>query len=235
MQPNDMVGQFQIRELLGAGGIGQVHAAVDTVLGREVAIKSLRPELLSDTSFLERFRTEAVNLAQLNHPNVATLYSLLPEGKNLFMVMELVRGKSLEEILQARGSRFGVQESLAIIAQAADGLAYAHEMGIIHRDIKPANLMITETGRLKVMDFGIARARGSQRMTRDGSIVGTLAYISPEQLKGGEGDERSDLYSLAIVLYELLSGAPPFSATTDYDLIQAHVNAAPPRLVPQVA
>jgi serine/threonine-protein kinase len=228
------IGQYEIHELLGEGGIGQVHAALDTVLNREVAIKSLRPELLSDQTFSERFRAEATSLARLNHTNITTLFSLLPEGNNLYMVMERVRGHTLDEILKKRNSPIPVRESLAIIAQAADGLAYAHSMGVIHRDIKPANLMFTESGLLKIMDFGIARVRGSQRLTRDGSIVGTLAYMAPEQLRGEEGDERSDIYSLAIVLYEMLCGATPFKANSDYDLMQAQMNSRPERLGPRV-
>jgi len=229
------IGQYEIGELLGEGGLGQVHAAFDTVLQREVAVKSLRPELLNDTNFVERFRIEATNLARLNHPNITTIYSLIPDGKNLYMVMERVRGHTLEDILQKRKAPIDIRESLAIIAQAADGLAYAHSMGVIHRDIKPANLMIAENGVLKIMDFGIARVRGSQRLTRTGSIVGTLAYMAPEQLRGEEGDEASDLYSLAIVLYEMLSGSPPFSATSEYDLMQAQINARPERLIPRVS
>jgi len=230
----DMIGQYEIRELLGEGGIGQVHAAFDTVLEREVAIKSLRPELLNDKSFVDRFRGEATSLARLNHPNITTLYSLLPEGRNLYMIMELVRGDTLDALLHRRRGALGVQESLAIIAQAADGLSYAHSMGVIHRDIKPANLMITEAGLLKIMDFGIARVRGSQRLTRDGSMVGTLAYMAPEQLRGEPGDERSDLYSLAIVLYELLTGVPPFQANSDYELMRAQIHTHPQRLMSRV-
>ena len=228
------IGPYEIRGLLGEGGIGQVYAAFDTALEREVAIKSLRPELLHDNSFVERFRAEATSLARLNHPNITTLYSLLPEAGNLYMVMERVRGDTLDNLLAKRNAALSVAESLAIIAQAADGLDYAHSMGVIHRDIKPANLMITEGGVLKIMDFGIARVRGSQRLTRDGSIVGTLAYMSPEQLRGREGDERSDLYSLAIVLYELLSGAVPFAAESDYELMQAHIHTRALRLYTRV-
>jgi eukaryotic-like serine/threonine-protein kinase len=228
------IGQYEIGELLGEGGIGQVHAAFDTVLQREVAMKSLRPELLSDSNFVERFRAEATSLARLNHPNITTLYSLIPDGRNLYMVMERVRGHTLDDILKKRHAPLDVRESLAIIAQAADGLAYAHSMGVIHRDIKPSNLMIGENGVLKIMDFGIARVRGSQRLTRSGSIVGTLAYMSPEQLRGEEGDESCDLYSLAIVLYEMLSGTPPFSAASEYDLMQAQINQKPDRLIPRV-
>jgi eukaryotic-like serine/threonine-protein kinase len=230
-----MIGQYEVRELLGEGGIGQVHAAYDTILQRDVAMKSLRPELLSDANFVDRFRAEATSLARLNHPNITTLYSLFPDGRNLYMVMELVRGSTLDSILEKRKVALDVRECLAIIAQAADGLDYAHSMGVIHRDIKPSNLIISDNGTLKIMDFGIARVRGSQRLTRSGSIVGTLAYMAPEQLRGEEGDDSCDLYSLAIVLYEMLSGAPPFSATSEYDLMQAQINQKPDRLLPRVA
>lgn len=229
-----MIGQYEIRALLGEGGIGQVHAAFDTILQRDVAMKSLRPELLSDTNFAERFRAEATSLARLNHPNITTLYSLFPDGRNLYMVMELVRGHTLDDILAKRKAPLDLRESLAIIAQAADGLSYAHSMGVIHRDIKPSNLIVSENGTLKIMDFGIARVRGSQRLTRSGSIVGTLAYMAPEQLRGEEGDESSDLYSLAIVLYEMLTGAPPFNAPSEYELMQAQINQRPDRLTPRV-
>jgi serine/threonine-protein kinase len=232
------IGQFEVQELLGEGGIGQVYAARDTVLDRMVAIKSLRAELLSDKSFVARFRGEAKNLALLSHPNITTLYTLLEEGGSLYMIMEMVRGQTLEAILEQRGAPFTTEEALAIIAQAADGLSYAHEMGIVHRDIKPANLILTNTGLLKIMDFGIARAQGTQRMTRDGSIVGTLAYMSPEQCRGQEVDGRTDQYSLGIVLYEMLTGKVPFEATTDYELMQAHINSPPEwpsRRVPGIA
>src|ERR1700683_4657411 len=153
------IGQYEIGKQLGEGGIGQVHAAFDTILQREVAMKSLRPELLSDTNFVERFRAEATSLARLNHPNITTLYSLFPDGRNLYMVMELVRGHTLDDILAKRNAPLDVRESLAIISQAADGLAYAHSMGVIHRDIKQSNLLLAENGVLKIMDFGIGRVR----------------------------------------------------------------------------
>ncbi len=228
-----MIGHYRIVELLGSGAMGTVHVAVDTFIDRPVAIKSLRAELTRDPDFVSRFRAEAASLARLNHPNIATLYTPLLEGSDLYMVMELVRGRPLDEILRERGKPLGVKESLAIIAQAADGLAYAHEVGVIHRDIKPANLMIANDGRVKIMDFGIARVRGSVRLTRVGTAVGTPLYMSPEQCRGSEGDERSDVYSLAIVLYELLSGAPPFAGATEYDLIQAQIKTEPPPLVPR--
>jgi serine/threonine protein kinase len=224
------IGHYEVGELLGEGGVGRVYAGFDTVLQREVAIKSLRPELLSDSNFVARFRAEATSLARLNHANITTVHALVAEGRHLYMIMERVRGETLDDVIKRRNGPLGVQHSLAIVAQAADGLSYAHSMGVIHRDIKPANLMIAEGGLVKIMDFGIARAQGSQRLTRDGSIVGTLAYMAPEQLRGEPGDERSDLYSLAIVLYELLAGAAPFAADSDYDLMQAQIHARPPRL-----
>ena len=221
-----MIGRYEVVGLLGEGGIGQVYAARDPRLGRAVAIKALRAEYSTDQSFLERFHAEAASLAGLSHPNITTLYDLLPEGDRLYMVMELVRGHTLESAL-TRSRRLGLQEALAVTAQAAAGLGYAHRMDVIHRDVKPSNLMLTESGLLKIMDFGIARVRGSQRLTRVGSIVGTLAYVAPEQIMGSEGDERSDLYSLACVFYEMLAGDPPFNADTEYELIRAQVDALP--------
>lgn len=221
-----VVGNFRFTELLGEGGIGAVYAAVDQMLGRPVAIKLLRPELAHDTRFVERFRSEAASLARLNHPNITTLYSLHSEGGELLMIIELVEGRTLEDILRASG-KLSVEECQAMAAQATEGFAYAHRMGVVHRDIKPANLMVTADGALKIMDFGIARIQGSQRMTRTGHIIGTLAYMAPEQIKGQEGDERSDIYSLGVVLYELLSGDPPFVADSEYQLIRAQVEETP--------
>jgi serine/threonine protein kinase len=233
MNDQRMIGHYRIVEVLGSGSMGMVLGAVDTFIERPVAIKSLRPELTQDPEFVSRFRSEAKSLALLNHPNITTLYSTMLEGSDLYMVMELVRGRPLDDILRDRGKPLGVKESLAIIAQAADGLSYAHDKGVIHRDIKPCNLMISNDGRVKIMDFGIARVRGSVRLTRVGTAIGTPLYMSPEQCRGAEGDERSDVYSLAIVLYELLAGAPPFSGATEYELIQAQISALPPPLVPR--
>jgi serine/threonine protein kinase len=225
------IGNYEVGTLIGEGGLGRVHAARDVVLGRDVAIKSLRPELLRDASLVERFRAEATNLARLNHPNITTIHALLEQGRSLYIVMELVRGQTLEVVLRHRTKGLGLTESLTIFTQVADGLSYAHSMGVIHRDIKPANIMVGPSGGVvKIMDFGIARLHGSQQHTRDGRIIGTLAYMAPEQLRGEPADERSDLYSLAIILHEMLTGSAPFSGKTEYDLIQAHINSRPPRL-----
>lgn len=230
-----MIGQYQIVERLGTGGIGEVYKGIDTKVGREVAIKLLRPELAMDPGWSGRFLAEAKSLGRLNHPNIATLYTLVQDDEHVSMVMELVRGRTIEQITQEKRGSLPVRECLAIIAQAAEGLSYAHDEGVIHRDIKPANLMVTESGRVKIMDFGIARVQGSARLTRTGTAVGTALYMSPEQHQGLEGDERSDIYSLAIVLYELLSGGPPFKGTTDYELAKAHLTVPPPPLIPRVA
>lgn len=228
------IGNYRITQRLGRGGVGEVFAGMDLMLNRPVAIKALRAEFGRDPAVVARFRLEAESLARLNHPNITTLYSLQRHGDELFMIMELVRGQTLEALLADRG-RLSEREALAVTAQALDGLGYAHEAGVIHRDIKTGNLMVGPAGLLKIMDFGIARVRGSGRLTRQGQVVGTLAYMSPEQVRGEEGDERSDLYSLAIVLYEALSGDPPFVSDSEYALIWAQVEADPPRLIGRVS
>ena len=220
------IGHYKIVGVLGAGGIGQVYEAIDEDLDRTVALKGLRREYSEDANFIERFRAEATSLARLAHPNITTLYSLHRDGREVCMVMELVRGATLEVVLE-RLKRLEVRECLAVTDQIIAGLAYAHQMGVVHRDIKPSNAMITGSGVLKLMDFGIARVRGSKRLTREGSLIGTLSYLAPELAKGGEGDERSDLYSLACVVYELISGYPPFVSDSEYALIRAHVEQPP--------
>jgi serine/threonine protein kinase len=225
-----IVGNYKILQALGEGGVGMVYKGVDTMLDREVAIKVLRPELASQTSVVERFRSEAVTLAKLSHPNIATLFSLFRHGSDLIMVMEFVRGESLETIVQRRG-RLSAEETIPFFCQALDGINHAHEVGIIHRDIKPSNMILTENGTLKVLDFGIARLLGSSRMTRVGNIIGTLEYMSPEQVRGEETDARSDIYALGMMLYELLTGRLPFESENEFVLMkmQTEQMPAPPR------
>jgi serine/threonine-protein kinase len=222
-----IVGNYKIEEKLGEGGMGAVYKGVDTMLDREVAIKVLRPELTSQTSVVERFRSEAVTLAKLNHPNIATLYSLFRHGEELFMVLEYVRGETLDNILQRRGA-LSAEEAIPVFSQVLDGIDHAHDLGIVHRDIKPANMMLTEKGTLKVLDFGIARLLGSARMTRAGNIIGTLEYMAPEQVKGAETDGRSDIYSLGMMLYEVLTGRLPFQTENEFELMKLQIEAMPP-------
>lgn len=222
-----VVGNYKIQAKLGEGGMGAVYQGVDTMLDREVAIKALRPELASQTAVVERFRSEAVTLAKLHHPNIATLYSLFRQGDELYMVLEFVRGETLDEILNRRGA-LPAEEVIPVFCQILDGINHAHEFGIIHRDIKPANMMLTEDGKLKVLDFGIARLLGTNRMTRAGNIIGTLEYMSPEQVKGQETDARSDIYALGMMLYEILTGRLPFETENEFELMKLQIESLPP-------
>jgi serine/threonine protein kinase len=221
-----VIGNYKIVEKIGEGGMGAVFRGLDTMLEREVAIKMLKPELASQPEVLERFRTEAVTLAKLNHPNIATLYSFLRDGDDYFMVMEFVRGQTLDDLIRRFGAMM-IERAVPLFCQALDGIDHAHRMGIIHRDIKPANMMLTDSGSIKVMDFGIARVLGSARMTRQGNVVGTIEYMSPEAVRGLEVDARSDVYSLGILLYEMLTGRVPFDSTSEFEMMKMQVEQAP--------
>ncbi|HKQ09369.1 MAG TPA: serine/threonine-protein kinase [Blastocatellia bacterium] len=221
-----VIGNYKIVEKIGEGGMGAVYRGLDTMLEREVAIKMLKPELASQPEVLERFRSEAVTLARLNHPNIATLYSFMRDGEDYFMVMEFVRGQTIDELIRRFGAML-VERAVPLFCQALDGIDHAHRMGIIHRDIKPANVMLTDSGSIKVMDFGIARVLGSARMTRQGNIVGTIEYMSPEAVRGLEVDARSDVYSLGILLYEMVTGRVPFDSTSEFEMMKMQVEQAP--------
>jgi eukaryotic-like serine/threonine-protein kinase len=221
-----VVGNYKIIDKIGEGGMGAVFKGVDLMLEREVAIKMLRPELARQPNVVERFRTEAVTLAKLNHPNVATLHSFFRQGEDFFMVMEFVRGKTLDDVIRAQGA-MECNRAIALFCMALEGIDHAHKMGIVHRDIKPANMMLTETGSIKVMDFGIARVLGTDRMTKAGHLIGTVEYMSPEQVRGEETDARSDIYSLGILLYEMLTGRVPFNSPSEYELMRRQIEDAP--------
>jgi serine/threonine protein kinase len=222
----NLVGNYEITDKIGEGGVGAVYKGVDLVLEREVAIKALRPEWTSQPEIVERFRAEAVTLARLNHPNIATLYNFLNQDDTFFMIMEFVRGETLDNLIRRTGA-MRCRDAISLLCQALEGIGYAHRHGVVHRDIKPANLMLTDTGFVKVMDFGIARVLGTARMTRQGHIVGTIEYMSPEQVIGQEGDARSDVYSLGIVMYEMLTGRVPFESDSEYNLMKMQIEAAP--------
>ncbi len=221
-----IIGTFRIEQKIGEGGMGAVYRGRDLMLEREVAIKALRPELARQPELVARFRSEAVTLAKLNHSHIATLYNFLRHGDDYFMVMEFVRGSTLEAIIRQTGA-IETECAVRLFCQALEGIAHAHALGVIHRDIKPANIMLTANDEVKVMDFGIARVLGSARQTKTGRLIGTLEYMSPEQMRSQETDARSDVYSLGILLYEMLTGRVPFQSTSDYELMRAQVEDEP--------
>lgn len=200
--------------------MGAVYLAEDRLLLRRVAIKSLLRTVSSEAESSEsRFQQEALALARLNHPNITHLYAFIPRQDTYWMVMEYVEGKTLEEWIKYK-DHFSPALAVSILIQLLQGLGHAHRRGIIHRDLKPANVMISGDGEVKIMDFGIARIRDSQRLTQYGKSVGTLEYMAPEQIQGKEGDELTDIYAAGNILYELLTGHTPFRADTDYDLMK---------------
>jgi serine/threonine protein kinase len=226
-----VIGNYKITEKIGEGGMGDVFKGMDFMLEREVAIKMLRPELARQQPIVGRFRAEAVTLAKLNHPNIATLYNFVRQGNDFFMIMEYVKGHTFERMIKQFGA-MPVQRAVQLFAQALEGIAHAHRLGVIHRDLKPANVMLMDSGLIKVMDFGIARVLGSNRITRTGNVIGTIEYMSPEQVRGEETDARSDIYSAGILLYEMLTGRVPFDSASEYELMRRQVEDAPmpPRL-----
>ncbi len=222
------IGNYRVIAKVGEGGMGKVYRAVDTMVEREVALKSLKPEIAAQPGIVERFRSEAVLLARLNHPNIAQLYTFFKDGDEYYMVMEYVAGDTLQTTIQKNGA-ISVTRALGYVSQILQGVGHAHALGVLHRDLKPANLMITPADRVKIMDFGIARVLGAAGMTRDGRVIGTLEYLAPERIRGKQDDPRSDLYSIGVVLYQMLTGHLPFEADSDYDLLTAQIQKQPPR------
>ncbi|WP_319460641.1 Stk1 family PASTA domain-containing Ser/Thr kinase [Micromonospora sp. RTP1Z1] len=227
-------GRYQVGELLGYGGMAEVHHGRDLRLGRDVAIKMLRTDLARDATFQMRFRREAQNAASLNHPAIVAVYDTgeetAPTGETLpFIVMEFVNGRTLKELLGVEG-RLQPRRALEICADMCAALEFSHRHGIIHRDIKPGNVMLTQTGQVKVMDFGIARAlaSGVTTMTQTSAVIGTAQYLSPEQARGEAVDARSDVYAAGCVLFELVCGHPPFVGDSPVSVAYQHVREAPP-------
>jgi serine/threonine-protein kinase len=219
------IGKYRIVALLGRGATGIVYKAIDDTLDREVAIKVLNP-LYSAGDILKRFLSEATTLAKLSHPEIATIHELLRTDTDLLMVMELVRGETLEALAERTGP---MSPELAghILDGILSALEHAHRAGIVHRDLKPANVMVTELGGIKIMDFGIARVRGAEHMTIDGCAVGTPAYMAPEQVLGEDVDGRADLYAVGLILYRLLTAKLPFDADSPMVMLQKQVSEPP--------
>ena len=221
-------GRYELRELIGAGGMADVYLGYDQRLSREVAIKVLRSDLARDPSFVTRFRKEALAVAGINHPGIVAVYDS-GEVPAPYIVMELVHGRTLREIIH-QGERLPLKRALEIAEGILAALEYSHERGIVHRDIKPANVMITEKGDVKVMDFGIARAMddAAATLTSTWNIVGTAQYLSPEQAVGDAADIRSDIYSTGCLLFELLTGQPPFTGETPVSIAYQHASSPAP-------
>jgi eukaryotic-like serine/threonine-protein kinase len=234
------LGSYEIRSAIGAGGIGEVYQAHDTKLGRDVAIKVLPEAFAHDPERLARFQREAKMLASLNHPNIATIYGLEQFGDTHYLVIELVPGDTLQQRVKRDGP-VPIEEALAIANQIAEALEAAHEKGIIHRDLKPANVKLTPEGKVKVLDFGLAKTFAGDTSTEDmnnspmlsmaatmqGVILGTAAYMSPEQAKGKAVDKRTDIWAFGAVLYELLTGKQAFHGEDVGDIRAAVVMKEP--------
>ena len=238
--PNTTISdRYRIESLIATGGMGQVWLARDTVLDRDVAIKILKSEFSADPNFLSRFREEARTTARLNHPNIVSVFDYgefedTDGGDNIaYLVMELVHAESLSHAL-GRLEKLTVAQALDMLSQTAQGLSAAHEEGIVHRDIKPGNILITPRGRVKISDFGIAKAVDSVPITATGTVMGTAQYISPEQAIGKEATCASDVYSLGIVGYEAIAGKRPFDGEGSVTAAMQHVATSPNPLPPEI-
>ncbi len=222
----DTAGDYQILSILGAGGMGMVYKARNVITDRVEALKVLLPDLSNQAELADRFMREIKVLASLSHPNIAGLHTALRLDNQLLMVMEFVEGHTIDERLKQGPIPPG--EAVGYIGAALSALGYAHERGVVHRDIKPANMMVTPDGQLKLMDFGIAKAVADRGLTMAGTTLGSLFYMSPEQVKGsGDLDGRSDLYSVGVSLYEMVTGTRPFEGGSDYSVMVAHLERMP--------
>ncbi len=219
------IDNYRITEKIGDGGMGSVYKAVDVMLEREVALKFLRPELASQPDLVDRFRSEAIVLARLSHPNIAALYGLHKHGDDFFMAMEYVRGETLDVTIREQ-KQIPIAQAAEVASTVLGALEYAHSQGIVHRDIKSANIILGASG-CKVMDFGIARVLGTDRRTRVGFVVGTIGYMAPEQIQGMDVDGRADIYALGVVLYEMITGRVPFEGESEWAIMQAQVQQMP--------
>ncbi len=227
--PTPQLGRYVIQSELGRGAMGVVYKALDSVLERVVAVKTVNMALEQDGAdrYEARFYQEAKAAAGLNHPNIVTVHDVGKAGEIVFMAMEYIEGVELRSLI-GEGQRLGLAQAVGIAAQIAEGLAYAHLHGVVHRDIKPANIMVVPNGPVKITDFGIARRRVASDLTQTGMLLGSPKYMSPEQVIGKRADQRSDIFSLGVILYEMLCGAAPFNGENVTALMYQTVNFMPP-------
>jgi eukaryotic-like serine/threonine-protein kinase len=221
-----LANRYEIQGVLGQGGMAKVFKGHDTVLGRDVAVKVLSPQFAGDDQFVSRFRREAQAAAALNHPNIVSVFDTGDQADVHYIVMEYVQGRTLRDAIRNDGP-LQPERSAEIAASVARALASAHEAGLVHRDIKPGNIMLTPEGEVKVMDFGIARTATGDTLTQTAAVLGTASYLSPEQAQGEQVDARSDIYSLGCVLYEMLTGGPPFTGDSPVAIAYKHVKDDP--------
>ena len=221
------LGQYEIKSVLGRGGMAMVYLARQTSMDRDVAIKVMARELADDEQFVARFEHEAQVIARLQHPHILPVIDFGRENKQIYIVMRLVRGGSLDDRL--RGGPLPLKLASRMLGQIASALTFAHEQGVIHRDLKPNNVLLDERDNAYLTDFGIAKMlAGTSKLTATGNVLGTPAYMAPEQWRGDAVDARTDIYSLGVVLYEMVCGCLPFSGETPFTLMYKHFNDAPP-------
>jgi hypothetical protein len=224
-----LAGRYRLMSRIAVGGMGEVWRAEDVLLGREVAVKTLKPEFLGDQDFRARFRAEARHAGRLGHPGIASVYDFGESDDTAWLVMELVDGEPLSAVLRRDGV-LPVSRALDVVAQTAAALHAAHEGGVVHRDVKPGNLLVRPDGVVKVTDFGIASAADAVPLTRTGTVLGTAYYLSPEQAAGGSGSPATDVYSLGVVAYECLTGSRPFPGDNPVAVALAHLRSPVPPL-----
>jgi len=221
--------QYQIVEEIGRGGMAVVYRAYQPSLNRQVALKVLPPQFAFNAAFVERFQREARSAAKLNHPHIVVIYDIGQHDELHYIVMEYLDGRTLKQIIEQKGS-LSTAQALNIVVQIADALDYAHQRGLVHRDVKPDNIFVSPNGHVTLTDFGIVKAAFDTRLTQTGTLVGTPEYMSPEQAEGAQIDHRTDIYSLGVVLYNMLSGQVPFQGATPQSVLYGHVHKPPPPL-----
>ena len=229
----DLIGKiidnYRVVSVLGKGGMGIVYKAYDTKLDRYVAIKMLNASAHDKERFIERFKREAKNQAKLSHPNIVAVYGFIEYSNLLGIVMEYVEGESLEKVIDRQG-RFNLYDVIYILKQLLLGMGYAHSKGFVHRDIKPSNIILNKEGITKIMDFGISKSLYDNSVTKTGSKIGTVFYMSPEQVRGQEVTNRSDIYSIGCTVYEMIVGQPPFDYTSEYEVMDGHLKKTPTKI-----